>query len=128
MARIVYVYVEGSDLREQAVRLTAAFGALAEQWQSLGASLVNQLHERTADMKPDDLTDWSLGISLPLGEFGARQVEELLPFLRGLAESTGREFVVGVAEESGTTEDLVFVGANCGERERQTLLLHVAGR
>ena len=127
MARTVYVDVEGSDLHQHAEQLAAAFGALAEGWSSLGAKVVNQLHERTPDMQPDDLTDWSLGITLPLREFGASQVEELQPFLRSLARATGREFIVGICEESGITEDLVFIGANSGEQERRNLLVHVAG-
>lgn len=127
MARTVYIYAEGSDLHEEADRLVVELGALAERWKNLGARLVNQQHERTVDLQPEDLPDWFLGINLPLEKFGAREIEQLLPVLLGLAQSTDREFVVGIAEESGITFDLVFVGANSGERERQNLQRYVAG-
>src|SRR5687768_8301006 len=122
MTFALYVYVDGSDLHEHAPQLAVEFGALAQRWKSLGAFFVNQLHERTPDMQPDDLADWFLGVNLPLQAFGERQAEELLLFLRGLAQSTGREFVIGIAEESGITQDWAFVRADCGERERQSLL------
>ena len=105
MARTVCIYADGSDLHEEAERLVAGFSALVERWNDRGAHLVNQVHEREPDMGPDDLPDWSLGINVPLSEFHVREVEELLPVLRHLAESTGREFVIGVAEESGITDD-----------------------
>jgi hypothetical protein len=126
MARTIYVYVEGSDLHEQEARLTAEFSSLAEHWKGVGATLVNQQYDETSVMKPGDLSDWFLGINLPLEGFGAHQAEELLHFLRGIAKSTGREFVVGIVENSGVSEDVVFIGENSSEREMQTLLLHVA--
>jgi hypothetical protein len=126
MPQVLYVYVDGSDLQEHGGQLAAAFAGLAEKWKDRGAFLVNQVHERTADMCSSDLPDWFLGINMPSSAFGAGEVDELVPFLRGLARSTDREFVVGLAEESGITEDLVFLGASSGERQRQDLLLHVA--
>jgi hypothetical protein len=126
--RTVYIYTEGSDLHEQAEHLIVGFAELAARWSGHGARLVNQLYDRTPQMKAEDLQDWSLGINIPLSQFHAQQVDELLPVLRRLAASTGRDFVVGVAEETGITEDLVFVGAGSLEKARQDLLLHVVGQ
>ena len=123
---MVYVDVDGSDLDEHAPALASAFEALAQRWKGLGARFVDQRSERDDDMHPDDLPDWFLGITVPRDAFRARQVDELLTFLRALAFATGREFVVGTVDGAGMAEDLVVVGAASGDDEREDLLLHVA--
>ena len=123
----VYVYAADSDNSATEATLMSAFRRLADQWASLGASVVNQRHDRTQDLRPDDFPDWFIGLNIPMDQFGAFQVAELVPFARALALATGQEFVVGVASSPGITEDLIFLGPHAGEREYSDLLQHVAG-
>ena len=123
----VYVYVEGSDLEECEDTLVSAFGQLAANWSHLGARLVNRQYLRSPNMRADDLADWDLGINLPIESFGAAQAGELIPFAKSLGMLTGRELVVGIASDTGITDDLVFLGSEAGERELQVLREHVAG-
>jgi hypothetical protein len=125
--QIVYVYVTDSDNTATESLLVSAFRELVDQWASFGAFVVNQRHERTPDLRPDDLPDWLIGLNIPLDQFGSTQAAELVPFASALARATGQEFVVGVASSSGITEDLIFLGPDAGEHEYRDLLRHVAG-
>jgi hypothetical protein len=86
---------------------------------------VNQRYERTPDMRDDDLSDWFIGINIPMGKFGSTQAKELVPFISSLAKATAREFIVGVASSSGIADDLFFLGADAGENEYHDLLQHI---
>ncbi|WP_435012442.1 hypothetical protein [Xanthomonas arboricola] len=123
----VYVYVDGSDNKATEGLLISAFSQLVGRWSDLGAFVVNQLHERTPDLQPDDFPDWCIGLNISLDQFGPTQAAELVPFAKNLARATGQEFVVGIASLSGITEDLIFLGPEAGEREYRNLLQHVAG-
>ena len=125
--RHVYIYVDDSDNAATEELLVSAFGRLAAQWVNTGAFAVNQRHERTPDLRPDDLPDWFIGLNVPLDQFSLTQAAELVPFARALARATGQEFVVGVASAPGITEDLIFLGPDAGEREYHDLLQHIAG-
>lgn len=118
----LYVYVDGNDNEAQEVELTAAFAGLAHEWQALGAMFVNFKHEPDAGVDSNDCQDCFLGLNLPLERFGAVQAEQLFPVLRRLASITGREFVLGIAADSDISEDVVFIDAHAGERERQRLI------
>lgn len=124
---MLYVYVDGSDLDEIQGTLVSRFDQLAHRWSSLDAYLVNERSERTPDLRPDDLVDWDLGVNMPLENLGLEQVDELLPFLRALAEETGREFVIGIGLSSGVSEDVIAIGATAGDRERKLVLAQILG-
>lgn len=123
----LYIYIDGSDLEAYDAVLISAFTQLAAKWSSVGALLINRRHPRAPSMRPDDVTDWDLGMNLPLKNFGETQAAELIPFAKALASQTGQEFVVGIASENGITEDLVFLGTQAGEREFQMLRKYAAG-
>jgi hypothetical protein len=125
--RILYVYVDDSDNTATEALLVPAFHQLVDQWASIGAFAVNQRHDRSSDLRTDDLPDWFIGLNVPLDQFGPTQSAELVPFARTLAGATGQEFVVGVASSSGITDDRIFLGPDAGEREYHELLQHVAG-
>lgn len=127
MPDMLYVYVDGSDLDEIQGTLVSRFDQLAHRWSSLDAYLVNERSERTPDLRPDDLVDWDLGVNMPLENLGLEQVDELLPFLRALAEETGREFVIGIGLSSGVSEDVIAIGATAGDRERKLVLAQILG-
>ena len=123
----VYVYVDDSDNKATETLLMSAFSQLVDKWSSLGAFVVNQQHERTPDLQPDDCPDWFIGLNIPLEQFGPAQAAEIVSFARDLAQATGQEFIVGIASSPGITEDLIFLGPDAGEREYCDLLQHVAG-
>ena len=123
----LYIYVDGSDLEAYEAVLISAFTRLAAKWSSVGALLVNMRHPRAPSMRPDDASDWDLGVNLPLENFGEAQAADLISFAKKLASQTDQEFVVGIASENGITEDLVFLGAQAGEREFQILRKYAAG-
>ena len=127
MTPTVYIYADGSDLHDIAEELLSSFGVLANLWGDRGAVLVNSDPGQPPSVEGEDFPDWFLGINIPVARFGDREVSELLPVLTKLAETTGREFVIGIADESGCAEDLVFFDGHNGERARQQLLQHVCG-
>lgn len=127
MPDMLYVYVDGSDLDEIQGTLVSRFDQLAHRWSSLDAYLVNERSERAPDLRPDDLVDCDLGVNMPLENLGLEQVDELLPFLRALAEETGREFVIGIGLSSGVSEDVIAIGATAGDRERKLVLAQILG-
>lgn len=127
MTPTVYIYADGSDLHDVAEVLLSNFGDLAKSWTDRGAVLVNTDPGQASAVESGDFPDWFLGINIPVARFHDREVFELLPVLTKLAETTGREFVIGVADESGGTEDLVFLDEHNGELVRQELLQHVCG-
>ena len=121
----VYVYVDGADLEAVESTLESAFTRLVSGWPNAGAHLVNQRHPRTPDLDKDDLPDWDLGINLPITSFNSTFAVALVEFAREISTTTGRELVVGVASERGTTEDLVFLGAHAGDSEIRHLCTHL---
>lgn len=127
MTPTVYIYADGSDLHDVAEELLSSFGDLSKSWFDRGAVLVNSDPGQALTAEGYDFPDWFLGVNIPVATFHEREVSELLPVLIRLAETTGREFVIGVADEFGRTEDLVFFDEHNGERARQELLQHVCG-
>ena len=125
--RTLYVYVDGSDLHDQEELLVSEFEALAQRWSGLNAVVVNQREEHTSNMLPGDLPDWDLGINIPLDRFGKNQAEELIPFLRNLAHSTEHEFVIGIGEPSGMTDDVIYVDSTADERTAEELWFALNG-
>ncbi|WP_232286028.1 hypothetical protein [Pseudomonas fulva] len=117
MTRIIYVYVDGSDNADNEAELLKAFSELKTRWFELGATLVNQKYEPCEGADVNDLSDWFIGLNIPLSSFGAQQIEHLVPLIQKLAKDMDRDFVVGVTLPSGMTQDLVFLDRCSGERE-----------
>ncbi len=128
----LYCYVDGSDNQTIEPLLVEAFGALVAEWTPYCAVLVNLQHERTPDLAPDGLSDWFIGLNIPVRHVGRSQVNQLLLFARDLATVTNRDFVVGITLACGMSEDLVFLDASASEaddvfiHERLEALLHGA--
>lgn len=123
----LYMYVDGLDLEDDASTIAVAFGDLVSKWKDIGAILVNQRHERTVDMRPDDLADWDLGVNLPVASFGPDQAKELLAFGRAVSRQTSRDFIVGIASTHGVSQDIVSIGENAGQHEYNLLCTNVCG-
>ena len=109
----LYVYVDGSDLADVEGELLPAFEAFARTWQVESARVINDRYERTPDLRPEDLPAWNLGLNLEFDRLPRRRFEELIAFLAGLSEKTGREFVIGGwSPETKVSEDWWFIGAD----------------
>lgn len=121
MQRTIYVHVDGSDLSEYESELMSAFGRLNEDWQQIGAVLVNEKHPKDPSMLPSDMPDWYIGINVSASFFGRFHIDRLLPFLQDLAAATDLEFVVGIVGGNGISEDVAFIDIAAGEQERQLL-------
>jgi hypothetical protein len=119
MARqTLYAYVDGSDLDEVADEIEVMLDVLvgSTPWALEVPRIVNQKHERDDSYGPEDLTDWDLGLNLDLPDPGAepadwfQDVEQVARVVGQVVVRTGREFVIGVADNStGVTEDLFDV-------------------
>lgn len=120
--QMLYLYVDGSDNDAVEAELVAAFNGLVCEWCELGAFLVNQKHERDESVSEMDSPDWSIGLNLPIENYGIEQANRLIPFAQRLAVSTGREFVLGVSSSQGISQDMVFLDANSGEHEHSILI------
>lgn len=113
----LYCYVDGSDNETIESVLVDAFRTLISDWAPFSAVLVNHLQERAPGMAPDDLSDWFIGLNLPLRHVGRAQITQLVLFTKAVARATGRDFVVGISSASGLSEDLVFLDANADETD-----------
>ncbi|MCD7039542.1 hypothetical protein LRQ11_21120 [Pseudomonas sp. MAFF 311095] len=117
----LYCYVDGSDNQTVEPVLVDAFRALVSDWAQYRAVLVNHQHERTPDMAPDDLSDWFIGLNLPLLHVSRSLIDQLVLFTKALAGVTACDFVVGISSPSGGSEDLVFLNANADASEGSRL-------
>lgn len=120
---MLYLYVDGNDNDAVEAELVAAFNGLVSEWSELGALLVNQKQERDESALGIDLPDWSIGLNLPIENYGIEQASRLILFAQRLAVSTGREFVLGVFIAQGISQDVVFLDAHSGEHGRSILWL-----
>lgn len=118
----LYVYVDGSDNESIETELIDAFSALASDWATLDAVLVNHRLERSSDLAPGDSPDWFIGLNLPLDHLGAAQVKQLVTFAKTLAQTIDRDLVLGIKTPSGISQDLMFLDAGAGEPECLNLL------
>ena len=128
MIDTLFVYIDGSDLEECYSQVAPQLQALSAEWRHKGCHFVDDRHPVTADLKPHDLPDWSLGLNLPLAALGRAEAERLVELCRTLARASGREFVIGFASRGGRSEDVLFVGPDTScPVEVAHLLGHVAG-
>ena len=119
MARhTLYAYVDGSDLDEVADEIQMSLEALvgSTTWAFVPPRIVNQKHVRDESYRPEDLTDWDLGLNLDLPEQGAepagwfQDIEQVARVVGQVVSRSGREFVIGISDSStGVTEDLFHV-------------------
>jgi hypothetical protein len=114
----LYAYVDGSDLDEVAGEIEIALEALvvSAPWAFVRPRIVNQKHERDDSYRPEDLTDWDLGLNLDLPDPGAepagwlQDVEQVARVVSQVVARTGREFVIGIGDNgTGVTEDLFYI-------------------
>ncbi|MCU1775871.1 hypothetical protein NTD89_02445 [Pseudomonas sp. 14P_5.3_Bac1] len=113
----LYCYVDGADNETIEPVLVDAFRTLTLDWAPFSAVLVNQVHERAPGMASDDLSDWFIGLNLPLHHAGRAQITQLVLFIKALAGVTRRDFVVGISSALGLSEDLIFLDANADESD-----------
>lgn len=107
-----YAYVDGADLEECEVVLTQAFSSYAAV-SGLDAKVINDKCERTADLGPEDLPDWNLGLNFSISALSEIIAINLVSFLADLSRQTGREFVIGQWDrDKSISDDLMFIGAD----------------
>lgn len=109
----LYIYIDGSDLEG----ISETIETSIQKWiqdKEYKVNVVNHLHERTPDLRQDDLTDWDLGININYEELA--KLDEITDFLYDLAVKNKRDFAVGYYDEvSGVSEDIGFFGNECGK-------------
>jgi hypothetical protein len=114
----LYAYVDGFDLEDLADEVEAACDAFvaAHSWRCGTPRVVNQRLGPGERHTSNDLPEWELGINMDLPDPGHEasdwfsDVESLALFLGTLHAQTGREFVIGIADdERGYTEDLFAI-------------------
>lgn len=113
----IYVYVDGSDLENcfADIELQMHRFLVGRNW-NMQAKVISTHYARTSDLPPDDLSQWNLGFNLDWPDDEAHQkaaeVDLLVlgEFLVALSQQTGREFVLGIWDESaGFGEDFAFI-------------------
>lgn len=119
--RWLYIRVDGSDLSACEKALMIEFENLAVRLHALEPKVVNFQHPKTPDMSPQDLPDWDTGLDLNLEAITKSQAIAMVSSLQQIAAETKRDFVVGVTNELGITEDIVFIHENSGSFEAETL-------
>jgi hypothetical protein len=120
----IFVYVDGSDLTDVEADLSRAFIDYASNHTSLCAKFISRRHPRTADLDPEDLAQWDLGINLTTLALSETEATELVAFLVSLSNRTGRAFWIGQWQpEKGISEDLILVDSTSTPDESKQLLV-----
>jgi hypothetical protein len=130
----LYCFVDGSDLQETAPLIESRCSELAASngWRYVKLQVVNRQLPRTSDMRPDDLPQWELGVTMalpdpedePKGWFA--DVERVALFAGGVHVETGRDFVIGIWDaERGISEDLFGVDTERPDLQRLRQLIGV---
>jgi hypothetical protein len=123
----IYLYVDGYDLEDSEAELTAAFTALVLGWKNSSLSVVNDRRTREDATHPEDLPEWFLGLNVNADAVTEEDLESLLGFAKDLSGRTGRDFVFGLADpQIHVSDDLCFIDANAGDRERLMMLTVLA--
>ncbi len=114
----LFAYVDGYDLRDVADEIEALCEAFVSDryWQYQSPWAVNQRLEPDDRHTSNDLPEWELGINMDLPDPGCEpfgwfsDVEAIATFLGTLHARTGREFVIGIADnEQRYSEDLFSI-------------------
>jgi hypothetical protein len=127
----LYFYVDGSDLHEVAPTILREVERLVDSrtW-SQPAWIVNHVYPRDVSMRPDDLTDWDLGLNYELpdltevaGEW-LGDVERIAAQIDQVAFETGRGFVMGLGNnETGISEDILHLRGGGVDLDRLRAML-----
>ena len=119
--RWLYIRVDGSDLSACEKTLMIELKDLAVRLHELEPKLVNFQHPKTSDMSPQDLPDWDIGLDLNLEAITKNHAKAIAFNLQQIAVETKRDFVVGLTNEHGITEDIIFIHENSGNAEAEAL-------
>lgn len=119
--RWLYIRVDGSDLSACEKSLMIEFEYLAARLHELEPKLVNFQHPKTPEMSPKDLPDWDIGLDLNLEAITKNHATAIASSLQQIAVETKRDFVVGLTNEFGITEDIIFIHENSGNAEAEAL-------
>ncbi|WP_146259830.1 hypothetical protein [Pseudomonas sp. URMO17WK12:I2] len=97
------------------------FEDLAARLHELEPKLVNFQHPKAPDMSPQDLPDWDIGLDLNLEAITKNHATAITSNLRQIAVEKKRDFVVGLTNEFGINEDIIFIHENSGNAEAEAL-------
>ena len=105
----IYLYVEGSDLEAIAEDLAKELKAVVGR-RTKRMRVINHRSERTADLGPDDLPDWRLGLNFDRADKLREDLQMAVGAVAALAKKYRREFVLGYFDaDTGITEDIAFL-------------------
>ena len=108
----IYIYVDGSDLDDIAGPITEELDAWVNK-NGFEINVVNHRHEKTSELKPNELPYWDLGVNLKPDN--SLQFEKALQFLNDIAHKYKRDFALGYySESSGISEDIDYFGYESG--------------
>ncbi|WP_073267022.1 hypothetical protein [Phytopseudomonas punonensis] len=119
--RWLYIRVDGSDLSACEKTLLIELKDLAVRLHELEPKLVNFQHPKTPDMSPQDLPDRDIGLDLNLEAITKNHAKAIAFSLQQIAAETKRDFVAGLTNEHGITEDIIFIHENSGNAEAEAL-------
>lgn len=107
----IYVYVDGSDLGDVESVLLPGFENFAKTWDVESVRVINDKYPRTADLGPEGLPDWNLGINFESESLPVSKIEQLMVFLSEISAESNREFVIGAWNpQAMISNDWCFVG------------------
>jgi len=113
----LYAYVDGYDLEEVQTQILQALTTFVagRKW-SRKTTVVNERELPNSNDTPGDLPRWDLGLTHELPDRGNEvsgwfdEVEIIAVFLGILSKNSGRQFVIGMADNgTGVTTDLLLV-------------------
>jgi hypothetical protein len=123
----LFAYVDGFDLHDLADEIEELCEAFVadRHWQFATPRVVNQRLTIDDRHTSNDLPEWELGLNLDLPDPGNERlgwfsdVEAIAGFAGTLYARTGREFVIGIADNvRGYAEDLFTVQSEHPDLER----------
>lgn len=105
----VFLYVDGSDLEAIAEDLSRELKTVVGRRKDR-MRVINHRSKRTADLRPEDLPDWRLGLNLDRTDKLRADLRAAVEAVAALASKYRREFVVGYFDaDSGISEDVAFL-------------------
>ena len=129
MIDTIYLYVDGADLDDVDADLRAAFSGFSAHWDGPDITLVDERSPPDRDAGTEDLPDRHLGVNIGAGVLSAVELDRLLDFAAGLAERTGREFVLGLADRTThRCEDVCWIDGHGASLERAHVRMVLTGQ
>jgi hypothetical protein len=118
----LYAYAADSDLTEVELLLVAEFKRFERLW-GLDSVRLRNTKASLASGQDRELPDWNIGLSVETDQLTLPQVEQLIVFLKSIAEKSEHEFVVGTwSPRTSATEDLCFVNSSTSQEAAVSLL------